>query len=245
MRTPAVVVLLAVVLACSWVPADDGEGVRGAACESAKRLIPRAMKDPSSAEFDWSSVAAEQVADGTLGMSGKKFFRVSGVVRGKNSFGAVVPSKWTAIVQSVDGSLPVELLFLDGSVVAKTEEGRDILGRLAQKKLREEAERGQAVVRGIDAFFDAEKEKAAELRRERAAMFERQRVDAIRRDGSKAGKLAAEKMGRALGRISEKEMASRGKKEAARVKVAESDVESFVGGFVDGMNAAKSSAAAR
>jgi hypothetical protein len=216
--------------------------VENEAFNAAKLLVPKAMKDPSSADFDSKSFRTRKLKSDQLGIEDETAYLVDGIVRGKNSFGAVVPSKWSAIVVEAGGELTTEVIFLDGDVIASNPKGAKMLLRMNQLK----DERFQQGLRDLEDRGRAETRSADERDRINAMTFaDRQRVNRVRSEGVEAGKAAAEQLGKALVRISEKEIASRAKREAVKRKVPDGDRDDFIDAFSGAVEAAKAKSSSR
>lgn len=210
--------------------------VENEAFNAAKLLVPKAMKDPSSADFDSKSFRTRKLKSDQLGIDDETAYLVDGIVRGKNSFGAVVPSKWSAIVVDAGGELKTEVIFLDGDVIASNPKGAKMLLRMNQ--LRDE--RFQQGLRDLEDRGRAETRSAEDRDRINTMnSADRQRVNRVRAEGVEAGKSAAEQLGKAIVRISEKEIASRAKREAVKRKIPEGDRDDFVDAFSGAVEAAK------
>lgn len=85
---------------------------------SAKKIITPLLNDPSNAEFDFDNVTATPMDNYTdeFGKIGYQW-NVQGIVRSKNSFGAIVPDTWSAMILEADGNLFPREVSIDGIVV--------------------------------------------------------------------------------------------------------------------------------
>ena len=223
-------------------PAQANGDAEAAAFNAARIFVPKAMKDPSSADFDWKSLNTRRLRSDQLELGEDSAYITEGVVRGKNSFGAVVPSKWSAIVLESGGKYSTEVVFLDGKVIVADPKGTEILLRIERLKAeKSDAARKEAIEAGQAKAAEA----AALNRKESARLADEIRVAKARAQGVEAGKAAAEQLGKAIVRISEKEIASRAKREAVKRKIPEGDRDDFIDAFSGAVEAAKAKSSSR
>lgn len=226
--------LIVAALGCPSLVAADLEQVAALALDTARDSVPKAMKNPASAEFDAESVVAAPV-DKWLRDDGLVVYRVTGTVRGTNSFNAVVPSRWTAYVVESAKSLDVSLIEYGEQMVHKGNHGLAVanaMSRDVQEKLDADKQSRKAAAKKI--LDQVEEGRAAAADRK-----ELQRQSAVRQNGERAAEQAASRMGQALVRLTEKEAAKRGRQQAIQSKVPPDDVDLFVDGYLRGILAAK------
>jgi len=209
------------------------EEIQAIALQEARKHIPKTLKNPKSAEFDEEALDSQPLigwGDGTA-----IWRRVTGVVRGTNSFGGVVPNDWTAYVAEINGELTVHLIMLEDSYVYK--------GELASVVMEERTK----LVREMQAELEKEnRERAAVAEAEREEREEEQRVRRIQNQGREAGSNMARAMAlTARMRISKNEAASRAKKLAKKANMNADDTALFVEGFVSGVEQAKAATATK
>jgi len=226
-----------------FAPQANANGdAEASALTAAKIFVPKAMKDPSSADFDWKSLNTRKLRSDQLELGDDSAYIVDGIVRGKNSFGAVVPSKWSAIVIESEGKCRTEVVFLDGKVIVSDPKGAEILLRIERLK----AEKAEVARKEAAEIGQAKAAEAAALnRKESAKLADQVRIAKARSLGVEAGKEAAVQLGKALVRISEKEIASRAKREALKRKVPEGDRDDFIDAFCGAVEAAKAKPSTR
>lgn len=209
------------------------EETHAIALQEARKHIPKTMKNPKSAEFDEETLDSQPLigwGDGTA-----TWRRVTGVVRGTNSFGGVVPNDWTAYVAEINGELTVQVIMLEDSIVFKGELA-SVVQEERTKRLREMQQELEKENRERAAVAEAEREKREE----------EQRVRRIQNQGREAGSNMARAMAlNARMRITKNEAASRAKKLAKKADMNADDTALFVEGFVSGVEQAKAATATK
>lgn len=214
---------------------QDLEIIPGLAQLVADKAIRPVMKNPRSAEFDRNSVVVHPLGKW---MGDTPSFRVTGTVRGANSFNAVVPSEWTAYVVHRDGVDTVAMVIFDYKVVHLGKHGADVAKQLEADRI--------AVEREANAKLELAMAEDRERREEQGRRdTEQRRVDSLRARGRRAGEQAAENMGTAISRMDHKEAERRAKREVLRQKIDKGDADDFVHGYVAGMMDSKARKAAR
>jgi len=213
--------------------AQDRDIIPSLAFMVAKEAIPPAMKNPRSAEFDRESVFTDELR-GWLPGDELLAFKVSGVVRGTNSFNAVVPNDWTAYVVWDGEKESTALVLFSGKVVYRGKHASAVLEQMA-------ADEAAELKKKTDAFAEAQERRMEQGRRD----TEQRRVDSLRSRGRRAGEQMASAMGKAVSRLNDKEAERRARKEATKQKVELDDVEHFVHGYLAGATSVKSQAAAK
>lgn len=202
---------------------SGGAGIRGAGFTYAKEIYPRLLKDPASTTFDWESVTSDHRFDlnDPDTQSQVSVYWVEGLLRSKNSFGAVVPTQWAMLVIERDKSSEMAVAFLGGEIVAKTDTGSRLLSVIDKMaKRREEKERQDTMARVAEAKKVQEGKKA-------------------RAEGYKLGQTHGAKMGKKAKALSDAEISRRARKLASDAGYAdEMLVEEFVKGYADAIFAA-------
>ena len=220
------------------VLAGTPEQAERLALSAAEKAVPKALKNPKSAEFDRDSVLCEPLV-GWLPDVEATVYKVSGIVHATNSFNAVVPSTWTAYVVDEGDTSFVSVLKLDNDVIGRGVLSFDILRKLMEEEqavieaARQSKEKGEAASR---ARQEEMRKREAELEELRIAS---QKLERARDVGRSAGQRMASAMGPAASRLTAKDAEKRAKKEASRLRVEDQDVEPFVDGYVSGALAAK------
>jgi hypothetical protein len=197
-----------------------------AALTAAKIHVPKAMKNPKSAEFDEDTIDSAPLVgwgDGTA-----VWRRVEGVVRGTNSFGGVVPNDWTAYVAEIDGQLTVEAIMLEDKFIHSGPLGDVVLEEFKRVLAEAQEERDQE-----------RQKRQAETNERMKKINEEERIARVKRQGKETGFAMANAMGYAKMRLTDKEAQRRGKKYAQKAKLDDEETELFVEGFVSGVAAAK------
>jgi hypothetical protein len=228
---------IALALSCPAL-AGTPEQAERLALSAAEKAVPKALKNPKSAEFDRDSVLAEPLGNWLPDVEAE-VYKVTGVVRATNSFNAVVPSTWTAYVVDEGDTAFVSVLKLDNDVI-----GRGVLSFDIQRKLMDEErvvieaarvaqEKGEAASR---ARQEEMRKRQADLEELRIAS---QKLERARDAGRSAGQRMVSAMGPAASRLTAKDAEKRAKKEALRLRVEDQDVEPFIDGYVSGALAAK------
>jgi hypothetical protein len=241
---------LALLLAAQ-ASAATPEEYREFAVEQAKLHVPGTMKNPRSAEFDDESVQSVPLVDWGNGKT--VWMQVGGIVRGTNTFNAVVPSRWSASVAEIDGELQLGIITLGGKVV-HAGKASDLALLELKRVIREQGAKTRAKIQAGAAESAAanERDKAA-MREEagrirdalkeqddaREAQAERARVERIRQQGRRDGHAVVSAAGKARGRLTEVEITKRSKAAAAKAKIADGDAETYASGFMSGALAAK------
>lgn len=228
-----VAILFMLLISVRAARAATPEEIQAIALQEARKHIPKTMKNPKSAEFDEETLDSQPLigwGDGTA-----SWRRVTGVVRGTNSFGGVVPNEWTAYVAEINDELAVHLIELEDSIVYE--------GELASIVLEERAK----LLREMRAELEKEnRERAAIAEAEREKREEEQRVRRIQNQGREAGSNMARAMTlNARMRITKNEAASRAKKLAKKADMNADDTALFVEGFVSGVEQAKAATATK
>jgi hypothetical protein len=202
---------------------SGGAGIRRAGLRYAQGFYPPLMKDPASTTFDSESVVCDHKFDANDPDTQSKVsvYMVKGIVRSKNSFGAVVPSKWMMLVVEREQSSEMAVAFLDDKIVAKTEIGSRIVEVIDKKAAQaEEAERQQRMAAIEEGKKQWEEKKARDAGRE-------------------AGRTHGTKMGKKAKALSDSEIKRRARKHAADEGYTEQRlVDQFVEGYADAIAAA-------
>lgn len=242
--------LLALALAVHASAATVGE-YRAFAVQQAKEHVPPSLKNPRSAEFDDSAVKAIPLVGWGEGKG--VWMRVDGVVRATNAFNAVVPSRWSAYVTEIDGSLELGILTVGENVVhvgtaskqavlelerlaMERKEQADADAQASLAKAAAAKERDRAAMRGEADRLRAELKSKQDSR---AAALELRRVDAIRLQGRRDGHAAVSAMGKARGRLTDADAKKRADAAAAKAGIPQGDVAAYVSGYLSGAALAK------
>lgn len=243
--------LFALLLA-AHASAATPDDYRAFAVEQAKLHVPGTMKNPRSAEFDDESVQTVPLVDWGNGKT--VWMQVGGIVRGTNTFNAVVPSRWSACVAEVNGELQIGILTV-GSKVIHAGKASDLAVLELKRVAREQADKAEAKLAAVEAESAAARERKSAAMREEASRLrdeikargeakeadaERARVERIRQQGRRDGHAVVSAAGKARGRLTEAEIKKRGKAAAAKAKIADDDAETYASGFMSGALAAKS-----
>ena len=242
---------LALLLAAQ-ASAATPEEYREFAVEQAKLHVPGTMKNPRSAEFDDESVQSVPLVD--WGNKKTVWMEVGGIVRGTNTFNAVVPSRWSASVAEIDGELQIGVITVGGKMVY-VGKAADLAVLELKRVIREQGAKTRAKIEAGAAESAAanERDKAAmreEARRIREALQEQDEaqetqdkwahVDKIRRQGRRDGYAAVSATGKARGRLTDAEIKKRARAAAAKAGFAGADAEAYASGFRSGALVAKS-----
>lgn len=241
--------IVAALLSASLLAAEPEE-LRDFALGQAEQHLPASMNNPASADFDATSVKSVPLEHWT---EGGRWFKVSGVVRGTNAFNAVVPNLWTAYVVERDAGLELGLLLIKDRVIHAGPAGADALKELERvvQRLRDEqaaaeakdqqrrAAREDAERRANAKEIERLKAEIAMSQQSRAEAAEAARIAKVREQGRRDGHESTAAMGRAKGRLSEKEAGRRAKKAATAGRIPEGDIDAYVDGYVSGAMTAK------
>jgi hypothetical protein len=198
---------------------DAPDGARGAAFTFAKRVITPILKNPASADFEWSSVSVDRVmpVKSEAGNSVELVF-VSGLVRATNSFNAVVPSEWQVTMWHDENGYEGMIVVHDDKIILKTEKGERFLNVMNAKQDKQQK---QMVAEAA--------EKAQRQREENKA----------KADGHVLGEKHGAKLGTKAKVLRESEISKRARKFAADAGYAEERlVEQFENGYADAISAA-------
>lgn len=200
-----------------------GAGMRAAGFTYAKEFYPKLMKNPGSTEFDWETVSARHLYNARDRSTDRmvSVYEVTGVLRSRNSFNALVPSEWSMHVVERDDTSEMALAFLDGELVGQTEIGKRLLDR-AKKISNALAEKQR----------DADKARLEAMKKQAEAT---KAFDA----GKAVGKAHASKLGPTARTLSESEINRRGLKLAGEKDYSDEVAQHFAKGYFAGIKGEK------
>lgn len=215
--------------------AADAKAIRDEALSLAKATVPQAMKDPDSARFDPDAVSVKKLPGDRFGEEGEVFYLVTGVVRGKNSFGAVVPSEWAAIVREEgEGKYSAEVAFLEGDSVGLGPRGNEVLAKIDQTKAKARQEREDRYRKSIEEAGSRERRAKEAIAEEHARQIAKWKTA-----GQNAAEAVAAKAGQNVRQMTNKDIAKKAKRAALLEGLNVEEEQAFVEGFTEAINAAK------
>lgn len=216
---------------------EELDGARGAAFAFAQKVIPPTLKNPSSADFDWQSVAERLNKRLALAPNAEpvQVVAVQGIVRATNSFNAVVPQKYMVWMTQGDETWQAILVMLGDDIVYSTDAGNELL-RLVRE------EQNANFKKNMEALGERTKEKNRKEReaRDRAIEETEKKVKKAARlkEAHSAGKAAFAEAARkkrwnvrTVARVNVLKAASRAAEES-EFSEDEEELEQFVQGFM-------------
>jgi hypothetical protein len=167
------------------------EGARGAALTFAKKAIRPTLKDPSSADFEWASIHVDRVLPVKNADDAQtEIVIVSGIVRAKNSFNAIVPSEWEVVMLHDSENYEAMVVTNGGQFVLKTDKGEKFLNILVERRKKQDEKRRIAAA-----------EKARLAKEEAAAKAaEKARLEKASKAGHEAGHEAVQRFVKRFGK---------------------------------------------